>query len=271
MKKTILLCSIMCTLFQGASAQTGFRKLRPDEVTFLNGVRAALYAAVPHVYKDWKVVADKEAFDANKFWCQDPEAEKCLGDCPKTLGVTDPYSLSYLAEYSMPNDQAGKLAVESMGLIKDFTDNKQLVAAQKFSAKSKMKITVFENVFPAGVSFSYCAATPMENLQLPVPATIAVIGKHSPDCPIMDGSRVTMSGDYYDRALIVLGKPVTKKTEEKTSDGLTTVTYVAGFDKSKIGKPITQNIVVEIKGDADDIKAAVKLIDWKKLSDMIAK
>ena len=87
----------------------------------------------------------------------------------------------------------------------------------------------------------------------------------------MESGRVSMSGNYYDNAIIFLGKPVIAKKTETTSDGLTDTRYSLGFDRGKIGKLIVQNIAIAIKGDAADIDEAIKLIDWQKLYDLIDK
>ncbi len=271
MKKIFAVLALVAICLN-AQAQSGFRKLRAEEITYINSMHAAMYAATPHTYKNWRVVADDAKFDATMFWCTDPpDGVDCKGDCPTILGVGDPYLLSYNAEYTMTGEESSTIAVTSISLIKDFNNGEQLAASQKYAAKTKMKMNIVFNMDGSPFSFSYCAATPLETLQLPVASTLAVLGRRSVNCPILDGGRASMSGDYYDRALIVLGKPGTKKGAEKTSDGLTTVTYAVGFDKSKIGKLATQNIIIELKGDAEDIKELIKLIDWQKLSAMLGK
>lgn len=273
MKKLLMATTVLCSLFTTVCGQqAGYRKLRPDEISYLNAIHAAMFNAIPHTYRNWKVVADKEQFDARRFWCGiEVDGQDCLGDCPMQLGKVEPYTLSYDAEYTMANNESGAIAATSMAMIKDFTDAKQLAAAQKYAAQSKVKIRVVINSPGIDFSFSYCAKTPLEIMQLPVPAALAVIGMRSVDCQITDDGRPSMHADYYDRALIVLGLPVAKKAPENTSDGLTTAHYVPGFEKSKISKLVAQNISVEIKGDANDIRAMVQQINWKTLSDLLAK
>ncbi len=273
MNKILVNVAILLLLCNAVYAQKdGYRKLRPDEIAYINALHAAMYKATPHTYKNWTIVGDQEQFDARRFWCGDMvDGQDCIGDCPIILGKADPYTFSFNADYTMPDNESGNLAATSMTMIKDFSNASQLAAAQKFTASSKMRINIVINSPNIEFGFSYCAKNPLETLTLPVPSTLAVIGPRTIDCPIMEDGRPSMHADYYDRALIVLGKPATKKAPEKTSDGLTTVRYVPTFDKAKIGKLVTQNITVEIKGDANDIRALVQLIDWKKLADLLEK
>jgi len=280
MKKTAIPSVILISILIFMSAfniitNNGFRKLRPDEITYLNKSHQQLYDAVPHAYKDWKTLEDSKQFDVRKYWCQEPTADyDCTGDCPSSVGVGDPYSMDWKVDFSMPRDQSDKLAGESIKMIKDFSDPGQIAASLKFTNKSKLQIFVISNVV-ADVpwKFSYCNKTPPVTIELPVQATLAVKGIKSTQCPIVNENTTTanMSADYYDRAIIFLGKPLLKKETTKWHDGLDGISYYIDFDKSKIGKLITQNIVVQIIGDSADIDAAIKLIDWQKLNDMIEK
>jgi len=87
----------------------------------------------------------------------------------------------------------------------------------------------------------------------------------------MDGGTASLHGDYYDTALVYLGQPVVAKKTETTSDGITDTRYELAFDRTKISRLSVQNIAVTFKGDSADIDEAIKLINWQKLSDLIAK
>ena len=258
-----------CILAQTA-AKAGFRKMKPEEISFLNKTHEVLFAAIPHEYKDWKAQYDNRRFDATEYWC-DPQTAMmdCNGMCPQTEGVGDAWALSYNVEFAMPANKSNALKGASAKMVTDYSDPTQLANAQKYTAKTKLKVTVVNNMSAGDVAVNYCDKTPFETISLPVTATLAIISRRSADCPILDGSRPSMKGDYYDNAIIVLGKPVTRKATAKTNDGLTTSRYVVGFDKSKIGRLATQNVVVQIKGDADDIKAYINSIDWQKLYGML--
>ena len=176
----------------------------------------------------------------------------------------------------MPADQTGNLAAAAFKKITDFNSAGQIAGALKGAAKSKLSIQIIVNVSSGSSGaflLSYCAKTPPEKIALPVPATLALLGTHSDECPFMSDGRPDMSpGDaYYDNAIIFLGKPVAGQEADDRHDGQVRTKYAIGFDKSKIGVPITQNIVVRIKGDAPDIEAVIKLIDWKNLYYLIEK
>lgn len=275
MKKILLVCLIINSILLSANGQE--RPLRQDEITYYNHLFPALYNAVPHEYLDWKAVGDSKDFDVIKYFCPIEYADNsCYGKCPVSLGKGDPYSLSYKIDFSMPSDQSAGLAGPAYKAITDFNNATQIAAALKSTAKSKLSIQVIVNI-SSGASgaflLSYCSKNPPEKITLPVPATLALIGKHSEECPFMSNGRPDMSpGDaYYDNAIIFLGKPVSGQTAYDRHDGQVRTRYAIAFDKSKIGVPVTQNIVVQIKGDAADIEAAIKLIDWKNLYYLIGK
>jgi hypothetical protein len=269
MKKLILVSIIVAGLTAQSKAQE--RPLRQDEIVYYNKLYPALYAAVPHEYKDWKAVGDKKEFDAIKYFC--PEVypgNDCTGKCPVSLGKGDPYSLNYKIEFTMPGNQSGGLMASAFKSITDYNNATQIATALKSTAKSKLTINVFVNMSAGATGaflLSYCAKNPPEKIALPVPATLALLGIHSEGCPLMSDGRPDMSpGDgYYDGAIIFLGKPVAGQVADDRHDGQARTKYAIAFDKSKIGVPVTQNIVVQIKGDAADVNGAIKLIDWKSL------
>ncbi len=275
MKKILLVCLIINCIQFIASGQE--RPLRQDEITWFNNLYPVLYNAIPHEYQDWKAVGDGKDFDVIKYFCPVEYADNsCRGKCPVSLGKGDPYSLNYKIEFSMPSEQSDGLAGSAYKSITDFNNATQIAAALKSTAKSKLSIQVMVNISSGGSGaflLSYCSKSPPEKITLPIPATLALIGIHSDGCPFMSDGRPDMSpGDaYYDNAIIFLGKPVAGQTADDRHDGQVRTRYAIAFDKSKIGVPVTQNIVVQIKGDAADINAAIKLIDWKKLYYLIGK
>jgi hypothetical protein len=275
MKKLVLLLMAGCCLAFGVNAQT--RKLRQDEIDFYNKLHASLYGAIPHSYKDWKANGDPQAFDVIKFFCPVVYADNdCTGKCPVSIGKGDPYSLSVTAEFAMPSDQKEQLAGAAMASLTSYTDPVQVATALKSTAKSILTVTVIANVNVSGtqgIRLGYCSKTTPQALQIPVPVTLALLGTHSAQCPYMNGGSPSLSpGEgYYDHAIIFIGKPVVSKTIQQSSDGNIVGMYGIGFDKTRIGVPIVQNIVVEFKGDADDIKEAIKMIDWQKLNSLISK
>jgi len=273
MKKLVLFAATIVCISVNAKAQ--FRKLTANEITYYNALYPVLYNAIPHNYKTWKAMAGRTGeFDIRKYWCPDPTpGNDCTGTCPVSVGKGDPYSLDCDIEFTMPGDQSTALKVAAYKTIKDFNNGKQLATALKSTAKAKLKINVISNVTAGDFVLSYCGKNAPEKLDLPVPATLALLGIHSDGCPVMDGGRPSMSpGDkYYDSAVIFLGKPVAKQSTHVSDDGLTETNYAINFDKAKIGTLITQNIVVTLQGDAEDIKAAVKAINWQKLYAAIVK
>jgi hypothetical protein len=87
-----------------------------------------------------------------------------------------------------------------------------------------------------------------------------------------DGRPDTSPGDgYYDDALIFIGKPVSGQWYDDRHDGQVRTKYSIAFDKTKTGVPVTQNIVIQLKGDAADISTAIREIDWKALYALIGK
>jgi hypothetical protein len=273
---TLLATGLFFTRYTHAQDKgSAFRMQRPAETAFLNKLHQELFDALPHTYKNW-TAGKEDPFDALKYWCRDPVSWRdCNGFILKTIGLGDPYSLDWQVEFTMPDEESGPLMGAAVGNIKDFTNGPQVAAAIKSTNKSKLKIFIVANLFITGthssMPLSYCAKTPPVPLSLPVPATLALKGLHSADCPIMDGGSVSLKGDYYDNAIVFLGKPVIAKKTETTSDGLTATRYELAFDRAKIGKMEVQNIAVTFKGDSADIDEAIKLINWQKLSDLIAK
>jgi hypothetical protein len=273
---TLLICFITVALY-GQKNKPGFRKQRPAETAFLNMLHKTLFESLPHTYKNW-TTGKEDPFDATKYWCGSGGPiswHDCTGDIPTSIGIADPYSLSWQVDFKMPDEEAGGLMSAAVRSIKDFSNGQQIAAALKATNKAKLSIFIVANLFITGTSsanaLSYCAKTPLVSITLPVPSTLALKGLRSVDCPIMESGRVSMSGNYYDNAIIFLGKPVIAKKTETTSDGLTATRYSIGFDRAKIGKFIVQNIAITINGDSADIDEAIKLIDWQKLYDVIDK
>ena len=270
MKKTILaVACCLSTYHFAATAQEG-RLMRADEIAFYNNIHEVLYSALPHVYKNWKVVEDGKAFDAKKYFCPLPE-DGCYGKIPVSIGKGDPYSLNYFADFTMPGDESAALMVEGFKIIKDYNNANEIALALKTAAKSKVNLRVFCNIDGGQYYITYCPKTPPETIKLPVQATLALKGVRASACPIMSGGRPDMAGNYYDNAVIFLGKPIAKKEQDERSDGINGTIYYIGFDNSKISKLVTQNIIVQITGDSGDIDAIVKLIDWQKLYNAIGK
>jgi hypothetical protein len=274
MKRSAVLLFVLTCLYFSTQAQS--RKLRQDEIDFYNNLHQVLYDAMPHQYKDWKAVGDKKDFDVLKYFCPIVYADNdCTGKTDITLGTKLPYQLSLSVDFSMPRNQSDAMAGSAMGTVKDYNNAPQIAGMLKSMAKTKLSIHINANVYaPSGIfTLVCCPKTSPEAITLPVTATLALIGIRSADCPLMSGGRPDLSpGDsYYDDAVVFLGKPVTTKTPVNRSDGLMRTTYGIGFDKSKIGSPVVQNIEVDFKGDAEDIRAAIKLIDWQKLYALIAK
>lgn len=277
MKRIALFSVLFACLLCNAQAQkkdvkAGFRKQTPAETQFLNSLHQSLYSSLPHVYKDWKT-APENSFDAIKYWCDIPtQWHDCTADIPTTIGHGDPWALNWQVDFVMPDEQSSGLMMAAMKGVTDYTNGQQVATCLKATSKSKLGIFIYANV-SSGVTgafpVSYCGKTPPVTILLPVAATLAVKGIRSVDCPVMDGGRVSMSGNYYDNAVVFLGKPVSSKTTSTGSDGLTTTRYAIGFDKTRISKLVVQNVVVTFKGDSADIDEAIKLIDWQKLSDLI--
>lgn len=243
--------------------------MRADEIAFYNNIHEVFYSALPHAYKSWKVVEDGKEFDAKKFFC--PLNDGCYGTISVSIGKGDPYSLSYFIDFTMPGDESGLLMATAFSSIKDYTNADQIATALKSTAKSKISIRVFNNIDGGQFPVTYCSKTPPETIKLPVTAGLALKGVRAASCPIMSSGRPDMAGNYYDNAVVFLGKAVAKKTPDERSDGISGAVYAIGFDKSKLDKVITQNIVVTITGDAADIEAIIKLIDWQKLYNAIGK
>ncbi len=266
----VLLCAIM-----NANAQ--LRKLRADEIKFYNSLYPVLYSALPHEFRDWKVIGDGPDFDAIKYFCPDSEGPDCIGKCAVSVGVKDPYQLGYAMEYTMPGDQADGIKGGTAGGITDYNNAQQVAAALKGAAKIRVQVYITVNSYSPGsgvFTIVNCPKAPAQTLGVPVPTTLAIMGIRSPECPYMQDGHVNLSpgGDgYYDNALVFMGKPVAFKQNQSYSDGYTHTSYGVGFDKTKIGTLIVQNIVITFKGDAEDIKDVIKQIDWQKLNALLAK
>jgi len=117
----------------------------------------------------------------------------------------------------------------------------------------------------------YCSEKQPIIISLPAPASLALLGIRSDLCPQMKNGKLDMNADYYDNALVILGGRVVKKSVLRLAGGITEASYGQDFDWSKTGKMTAQNIVVSVRGNAADIKVALKLIDWKKLYRLIGK
>jgi hypothetical protein len=274
MKKILLAIITLCVISNTIQAQPhpGFRKLRPNETAYLNNLYASLYSSIPHSYKNWTVVGDPQTFSISEFWCQDvPDGVDCINDCPESLGKSEPYTLSCYEDFTMDGSESGSLMVAAVSGITDYNNASQIATTLKGTAKSKIAIRIYANLDGAEQILSYCGKTPPQQISLPVPAALALKGVRSPACPILSSGRADMSGDYYDNAVIILGKPVVFRKNEHTDDGLSDTRYTPGFDHSKIGTTTTQNIIITIKGDSDDIDAIVGMIDWVKLNNLIGK
>ncbi len=269
----LLLIALQVSISLSAQSMATYRKLRPAEAAFLNRVHSMLSAVVPHSFYNWTTDQDGDDFDALKLWCENPKsADDHLGYCPVSLGKSEPYSVKYEIEFRMPDRQSKALLLNAYKTITDFNSTDQIAGALKSTAVTWLRISIVTNVLPGTINkLSYCAKMQPSQIALPVPATLAVMGLHSDACPIMLSGKVDMTGDYYDDAVIILGKPVIKKALEQRPDGLMEADYSTGFDRSKINHYTTQNIAITIHGDAADINVAMKLIDWKKLYSLIAK
>lgn len=279
MKKLIFIVSVCCiTIGVYAQKRTppspGFRMQTPAETAFLNKLHQQLSDALPHTYKNW-ITGKEDAFDALKHWCSDEGSwGRCLGWIPASVGSSDPYGLAIQVEFNMDPNESGPIMAGAMGIIKDYNNAQQIAEAVKSTNKTKLVILLVMNIDYQGAAafkLGYCAKTPPQKIALPVPATLAVKGIRSTACPIMESGRASMSANYYDNALVFLGKPVSYKHTETTSDGLTDDEYAIAFDRKRISQLEVQNITVQFKGDSADIDAAIKLIDWQKLSSLIEK
>lgn len=273
MKKLFLVAVIACAS-QCVRAQTGMRKLTPAEVAYYTQLYRTLYTSMPHTYKNWKVTNDDAAaFDINNYWCQDRNApdNDCRGRTLSAVGTKDPYTLVNESAFAMTGEESGPLMAAAIQRITDFTNAAQIAAALKATANAKLSIQIVANIDGGDFALTYCSKTPPATIKLPVPATLALKGIRAAACPLMSSGAADMHADYYDAALIFLGKPVAEKTPEDRDDGLSGAHYKIGFDRAAIGKPVTQNIVVTIRGDSADIDAAIALIDWKQLYALIGK
>ena len=255
----------------------GFRKMRPDEVALYTTMHNTLVAAMPQAYQDWKSVSDGSSkYDANRQWADvDPDWGSSYGTCPSNMGVTDGYEISIQDEIKATDDRDAKAAATAMRGLTDYNNPAQVATTLKAASIGKITINIMTNMYAGDKVLNYCGKNTPTTISLPVPATLALKALHTADCPYMKDGHPDMSPGreaYMDNALIFLGKPVTsKKEDEYDNDGQTRYHYTIGFDKTKIGKAVVQNIVVSIKGDAADIDAVIALIDWQKLYALIAK
>ncbi|MEO6631109.1 MAG: hypothetical protein ABIN13_05280 [Mucilaginibacter sp.] len=281
MKKIALFSLLFAGLFifgrtQAQNKRASFRLQRPEETAFMNKLHQELFDALPHTYKNWATGKEDLTFDATKYWCNDPGSWSiCNGFILKTIGISDAWTMDWQVDFTMPDAEMAPLVSAAVSNIKDFTNATQVAAAVKSAAKSKLSVFIVANLYITGTQsstpLSYCAKTPPVPLSIPVPTTLALKGLHSAECPIMDGGTASLHGDYYDNAVVFLGKPVVAQKTETYSDGLNTTRYQIAFDRTKIGGMAVQNIVVTFKGDSADIDEVIKLINWQKLSDLIAK
>jgi hypothetical protein len=272
-KPLLLWIALQISVSLSAQSKAEFRKLRPNEAVFLDKLHSILADAIPHSFYNWENDKIEKGFDALKLWCTDPKSgDDRTGYCPVSLGKQEPYSVKYEIELRMPDKQSKALLLNAYKRITDFNSTEQIAGALKSTAVTRIKISVETNVLPgASYKLSYCPKMPPTAIVLPVPATLAIMGLHSDACPIMAAGKVDMTADYYDNALIILGRPAIKRAVEERADGLTEIDYSVGFDRAKTGRLATQNIVVSIHGDAADINQAIKRIDWKKLYYLLGK
>lgn len=271
---TLLFVLFFCLATANGQKNSAFRQQTPAETAFLNSLYASLSACIPHTYKDWKTSPER-TYDAVRAWCDvSPDFNDCKGYIPRNIGRSDPYAMDVDVEFKMTDEQSVGYITGVYSMIKDFNNGPQVAAAIKSGNKTRLYIFVVANIAGGEASafpLSYCAKTPPVHFSLPVNATLAVKGIRSAECPIMESGRVSLSGNYYDNALVFLGKPVISKKTRTTSDNLTDTRYGIGFDIKKLSKMLVQNIVVTFQGDSADIDEAIKLIDWQKLNDLIEK
>ncbi len=269
MKKNIVLTLLSICFLTSVHAQ--FRKLRKDEIDYLNKAHLAIWNAIPHEYKDWTPNGDEKAFEAAQHWAGGDE--KYFGTCPVSVGKSEPYNINVFQDFAMSSSESGTIAMESMKKITDYQNGAQIAAALKYSAKTKIQVHVYSNVDGGAFVIRSCDKVSLVKIELPVKATLAYKAIRSESCPMYESGTKTvdMHGDYYDNALIFLGQPVAKKENDDRHDGITRTVYNVGLDKTKLSKPLMQNIIVQITGNSDDIDAVIKAIDWKALNDMIGK
>lgn len=269
----LLLIALQVSISLSAQSMAAYRKLRPAEAAFLNRVHSMLTVVVPHSFYNWTSGEDDDGFDAVRLWCADPKsADEHLGYCPVSLAKSEPYSVKYEIEFRMPDKQSKNLLLNAYKGITDYNSTDQIAVALKSTAVARLKISIITNVLPGAIKkLTYCTKIQPAQMVLSVPAALAVMGMRSDACPIMLSGKVDMTADYYDEALIILGKPVIKRALEQRPDGLMEADYSTSFDRWKINRYTTQNIAIIIHGDAADINVAMKLIDWKRLYSLIAK
>jgi hypothetical protein len=269
MKKVFIVFSVLALFSTTSRAQ--FRKMTQGEIDYLNKVRQVLYEATPHEYADWKGVGDEKEFDARTFWCPGGE-ENCIGTCPVSTGKKDPYGMGYAIDFTIPDDQKGGMMAAAMGDLKDYTNVSQVAKVMKAMAKTTLHIQLYVNdPGTDGFSIVYCPKTPPVRLNIPVPTASALMGIRSAACPATAAGQPDMHANYYDSAIIVLGKPLVRTKHETGADGMATDRFIEAFDKTRMGALVTQNITVALKGDAKDIQAAIALINWQKLYALLDK
>jgi hypothetical protein len=269
----LLLMALQMSVSISAQSKAGFRKLNPGEAAFLTKVYYIMAGAVPHTFYDWKTDNEEDDFDALKLWSTGPgNAGEHRGDCPISLGKTEPYAVSYTIIFMMPDKQSKAVLLAAYKKITDYNSPSQISGALKSTAVCRLTIDITTNVMPSAITkMSYCGKTPPARILLPVPAKLALLGRRTDNCPIMAGGKIDMTADYYDTALIFLGKPVVKKPVPQQMPGLVQTGYSAGFDRSQIGHMTIQNMIISIHGDAADINVAIRMIDWKKLYYLVDK
>jgi hypothetical protein len=248
-KPLVLVLAVTCIVFNTPAQSILGRKLSPAEAAYCNTVYSVMAAALPHTYRDW-----------------------IFADAGKNLPEGQPYTVRLDYAYEMPEEQAKTIMSSAYKKIGDPNSVKQVASALKWAAINRLKIMVTANMPQQNPnSLVYCGKVTPAITGLPVAATLSIMGMHTENCPIMTHTKVDMNGDYYDNAIVFLGKPVVKKKTEQVENGLISTIYYVGFDKEKMNQLITQNIVVTLKGDAANINEVIKLIDWQKLYGLLNK
>jgi hypothetical protein len=263
MKKTFLCFAAMFILF-AADAQ---RKMTQIEIDYYNNLYKNLYASIPHTYRGWDSTNDAQNFDARNALCS--TGSNCNGSIKFDIGVTEPYSLTLSSSFTMPGDDQAKLKHR---LLDRKWEPSEAAILARAEAVAELEISIRNNSTD-DFELVYCPESMLETLSVPIKTALAVKCNRAP-CPVGDttGKHLYVDANYYyDRAIIILGKTIAKKIDGKKENGLLFTKYSPAFDNAKIGKAITQNIVIEIKGSPAEIDAAIQAINWQKLSGMIGK
>jgi len=268
----LLWVALQISVSISAQSKADFRKLKPDEAAFLTKVHYLLAGAVPHIFYNWEADDVGYDFDVLKLWSAGKRADERGGDCPASLGKTEPYAINYAIEFRMPDGQSRAVLLAAYKKITDYNSARQIAGALKSTAVCRLSINIATNVMPSVITkMTCCAKVPPSRISLPVPAKLALLSRQSDACPIMAGGKADMTADYYDTALIILGKPVVKRPVAQQAQGRVQTGYSTGFDRSKIGQMTIQNMVISIHGDAADINVAIRMMDWKKLYYLVDK